>query len=512
LEIQELTALEIGELIKTKKISCIEAAKVFLEAAKRDFEKPKSDETKLNAFTEIYEKTALSAAENAQKRIDNGEHTSPLAGVPIVIKDNICTAEGYTTAASKMLQGFRSTFDAGVIEKIKDAGIVITGKTNLDEFALGSSTENSCYGTVRNPWEMSHVPGGSSGGSTAAVAAGLAPLALGSDTGGSGRVPCGFCNLTGIKPTYGSVSRYGLIACAPSLDQVGPIALDARDCAAALSVISGNDKRDSTSATGTPFDFSDMFSKKTLENKMTGLKIGIPKEHFEHPLLKETVKTRVLQATETMRSLGAEIVEIKMPLFEYTMPAYLIIACAEICSSFARFDGVKYGYRSPNAKTLEEVYSKSRGEGFGDEVKRRILFGYFVLSHGNFEKYFRQAQRVRGMIQKEYDNALENLDHILTPASFTTAYSIGERADNPLDMYQSNSYTASQNLTGLPGAVAPCGFSDEGMPIGMQLIGKKYSDGLLLDTIARYQAVTDHHKKRPAQNSGSQNRRSEEKR
>jgi len=493
-EIRDLSALELGSLIKEKKISSPEAVKTYIAAAKQDFEKPRDDETKINAFTEILEESALSAAEAVQKRIDKGETVSPLAGVPVAIKDNICDTDGTTTAASKILEGFRSPFDAYAVEKLKAAGAVIIGRTNMDEFAMGSTTENSCYGIARNPWNHNRTPGGSSGGSAAAVAAGFAPCSLGSDTGGSVRQPCGFCNLTGLKPTYGSVSRYGLVAHASSLEQIGPIARNARDLAAMLSVISGRDERDSTSYIKEPFDACGILHGDP-GGRLDGLAIGIPKSYFEFPGLNKEVRARVLGAAETFRSLGAEIREIELPLLEYALPVYLIIACAEAASNLARYDGVKYGYRSPGAKTIEEVYSKTRGEGFGDEVKRRILFGYFVLSSENYETYYKKALKARRMIKTAYDRALESCDLLLAPVSPATAYETGFRAEDPMEFYQGDIFTASLNLTGLPGAAAPCGFDEKGMPVGMQIVGKAFGDGLILDTIAKYQKATDHHKK-----------------
>jgi aspartyl-tRNA(Asn)/glutamyl-tRNA(Gln) amidotransferase subunit A len=488
LSIRELTALELGDLIKKKKLSSTEAAKAFLDAAKQDLGKSSSDKSKINAFTEIYEESALAAAKAAEERIEKGETLSPIAGVPIVIKDNICSTEGHTTAASKILGGFRSPFDADAVERLRKAGAVIIGKANMDEFAMGNTTENSYYGFTRNPWNLDCVPGGSSGGSAAAVAAGLAPISLGSDTGGSVRQPCGFCNLTGIKPTYGSVSRYGLIAFASSLDQIGPMALDSRDCATLLSIISGRDERDNTSWNNP--------DKKGI-TPLKGRKIGLPTNYFEMQGLDACIKERVLEAADILKKLGADMIEIKLPLLEYTVPAYLVISRAEACSNLARYDGVKYGYRSKDAKTIEEVYAKSRGEGFGDEVKRRIIFGYHVLSSENFNTSFLQAQKARNMIKKEYDKALEDCDQVLTPVSPVPAYRIGEHTDDPVEMYIGDIYTASLNLAGLPGAAAPCGFDKNGMPVGMQLIGKRFEDELLLDTITGYQKETDYHKKRP---------------
>ena len=487
MSIRDFTALELGDLIRRKDISSVEAAKVYLDAAKED--------KSIGAFTELLEESAIKAAEAAQEKINKGEFLSPLAGVPVAIKDNICTTEGRTTAASKILEGFSSPFDADVTERLKAAGAVIIGKTNLDEFAMGSTNEMSCYGITRNPWDLGRVPGGSSGGSAAAVAAGFAPYALGSDTGGSVRQPCGFCNLTGVKPTYGSVSRYGLIAHASSLDQIGPLAKDARDCAAILSVISGRDERDSTSAMKEPFDFCDMMHGKDQKKR----KIALPKNYFEMKGLDEDVKNHVLEAAETMRGLGAEIIEIEMPLLEYAIPTYLVIACAEACSNMARYDGIEFGQRAAGAKTIEEVYSKTRGEGFGDEVKRRILFGYFSLSSEHFDSYYMKALKVRGMIKRLYDKTLEDCDLILTPVTPTPAFEIGRETDDPVEIYIGDTYTASANLTGLPAAAAPCGFSEKGLPIGMQLIGKAFGEGTILGTIARYQLATDYHKQRPGE-------------
>jgi len=495
MEVRDLTALELGELIKEKKISSPEATKAFLKAAKQDYAKAWGDETKIGAFTELLEESALKAAKAVQKRIDKGEFLSPLAGVPVAIKDNICTTEGTTTAASKILGGFRSPFDADVAERLKDAGAVIIGRTNMDEFAMGSTTENSCYGITRNPWDPGRVPGGSSGGSAAAVAAGYAPYALGSDTGGSIRQPCGFCSLTGVKPTYGSVSRFGLAAHASSLDQIGPLARDARDCAVILSIISGKDERDSTSSMEEPFNFCDTLHGEKSDGRLDGRKIGLPKNYLALPELGGEVRDRVLEAAETLRGLGAEVREIELPLLEYAIPTYLVIACAEAASNMARYDGIKYGYRSPNAETWEEVYSKTRGEGFGSEVKRRILFGYFALSSEQFEAYFMKAQKVRGMIKRAFGKALEGCDLILSPVSPATAFEIGRQASGPVEIYIGDIYTASVNLTGLPGVAAPCGFDSFGMPVGMQLIGKVFDDGLLLDTLARFQQATDFHKK-----------------
>ena len=493
MDIRELTALELGELIRNKKISSPEAAKAFLKAAGRDYDKSWGDETKIGAYTELLEESAIKSAKEVQKKIDGGEFLSPLAGVPVAIKDNICTIEGATTAASKILGGFKSPFDAGAVEKLKQAGAVVIGRTNMDEFAMGSTTENSCYGPSRNPWDLSLIPGGSSGGSAAAVSAGYAPYALGSDTGGSIRQPCGYCNLTGVKPTYGSVSRFGLAAYASSLDQIGPVAKDARDCAVILSVISGKDERDSTASMNEPFNFCDILHGKEKKE----LTIGLPKNYLALPELNSEVKDRILKAAETLQGLGYKVKEIELPMLEYAIPTYLVIACAEAASNMARYDGIEYGYRSPNAHTWEEVYSKTRGEGFGAEVKRRVLFGYFVLSSGQFDNYYRKALKARALIKRAFDKALAECDLILSPVSPDAPCEVGLQTEDPVEIYIGDIYTASANLTGLPGAAAPCGFDSAGLPVGMQLTGKAFDDGLLLGTIARFQQVTDYHKKIP---------------
>ena len=497
MDIRKSTALEIGSLIKEKKISSTEVAKAYIEAIKSDLSKSGEDSTKINAFTSVLEETAIASAEEIQKKLDNGEKISPLAGVPVAIKDNICTTEGETSASSKILEGYSSPYDATVVEKLRDAGAVILGKANMDEFAMGGSTETSYLGITRNPWDLSRVPGGSSGGSAAAVAGELAPYALGSDTGGSIRQPCSFCNLTGIKPTYGSVSRYGLLAYGSSLDQVGPLAKNAEDCAVILSVISGKDERDSTSVIDNPFNVCSTLHREKNDNSLSGRKIGVPTNYFAMPGMGADVKEKVLKAVDTMKGLGAEIVEFDLPLIDYAVPTYLIIACAEASSNLSRYDGIKYGYRSPNTKTINDAYYLSRSEGFGTEVKRRIILGSFVLSSGYFDAYYKKALKVRGMIKSAFDEALNKCDIILAPVCPTVAYEIGGQIKDPLAMYLGDIFTTSANLTGLPAVAAPCGFGEGNMPIGMQLIGKPYSDGMLLDTVARFQSITDYHLQRP---------------
>jgi len=484
-EIRRLTALELGEKIKRREIGCAEAVKDYLEAIK-------TEDRAFHAYITVMEEEAYRQAEEIQKRIDRGESLSPLAGVPVAVKDNICTKDARTTAGSKMLADFVPPYDATVVEKLRQAGTVIIGKANLDEFAMGGSTETSYYGITRNPWDTERVPGGSSGGSAAAVAAGLAAFALGSDTGGSIRQPCAFCNLTGIKPTYGSVSRYGLMAYASSLDQIGTIGKNVRDCAAALSVISGYDDKDSTSVMQTPFDFSGSFPGDAAVSgrRLTGLKIGLPQNYFDGGISND-VKSAVLEAAKTFQALGADVEEFELPASEYAVPAYYIIACAEASSNLSRYDGVKYGYRSEQAKDLTEIFFRSRSEGFGKEVKRRIMLGSFVLSSGYFDAYYKKALQVRGLIKAGYDKALQKYDMILSPVTPTTAYPVGSQIEDPLTMYMADVYTVSVNLSGLPAVALPCGFGRAGMPVGMQLIGTAFSEALLAGAADVYQQHSD---------------------
>ncbi|MDR0853540.1 MAG: Asp-tRNA(Asn)/Glu-tRNA(Gln) amidotransferase subunit GatA [Clostridiales Family XIII bacterium] len=498
MDIRGLTGFELGKLIREKKISSPEATKVFLAAAKADFEKPTGDPTKINAFVSINEEEALAAAAAVQKKIDAGENLSPLAGVPMAVKDCICTTEGTTTAASKILEGYRSPYDATVTKKLKDAGAVILGKANMDEFAMGGSTETSYYGITRNPWDLSRVPGGSSGGSAAAVAAGFSPYAIGSDTGGSIRQPASFCNLTGVKPTYGSISRYGLLAYGSSLDQIGPLAKDARDCAAILSIISGPDKNDSTSVIDKPFEFEDLIAGKTDRKDLKDLKIGVPENYFDMPGMSDDVRYFVKSAAEAFKMTGATVERFELPMIDYAVPTYLIIACAEASSNLSRYDGVKYGYRSADAENIHDVYYMSRNEGFGTEVKRRIILGSFVLSSGYFDAYYKKALQVRGLIKKTFDEALEKYDVLLAPVCPTPAYEIGGQIKDPLAMYLGDIFTTSVNLTGLPAVAAPCGFGENQLPIGMQLIGRAFSEKTLLTLVKNYQdfAPSPYHKER----------------
>jgi aspartyl-tRNA(Asn)/glutamyl-tRNA(Gln) amidotransferase subunit A len=497
--IRDLTALGIGEKIKKREISCTEAAQSYLEAIQQDAKAARNGGPAVNAYISVQEETALRQAAAVQRKIDGGETLSLLAGVPVAVKDNICAKGIGTTAASKMLASFVPPYSATVIEKLRKAGAVIIGKTNLDEFAMGGSTETSYYGTTRNPWDTDRVPGGSSGGSAAAVAAKLAPYALGSDTGGSIRQPCAFCNLTGIKPTYGSVSRYGLMAYASSLDQIGTMGRDVRDCAAALAIISGRDPKDSTSVMDRPFDFSDITaaaSERNPSGAANSLRIGVPRNYFDAGL-SDQVKAPVMSAAKTFEALGARVDEFEIPMIEYAVPAYYIVACAEASSNLSRYDGIKYGFRSENATDILEVFYRSRSEGFGTEVKRRIMLGSFVLSSGYFDAYYKKALQVRGLIKRSFDEAFRAYDIILSPVSPTTAYRIGEQIDDPLAMYMADIYTVSVNLAGLPAVALPCGFADDGMPVGMQLIGKAFSEPVLARAAAAYQAATDCHLKTP---------------
>jgi aspartyl-tRNA(Asn)/glutamyl-tRNA(Gln) amidotransferase subunit A len=478
-----MSALDIGNLIRERKLSSPEATRVFVSAALADAGKAPSDETKINAFINVDEEGAMRRAAEVQRMIDAGETPSPLAGVPMAMKDLICTKGDVTTAGSKILDGFRPPYDATVAEKLKDAGAVMIGKANMDEFAMGSSNETSYFGVCRNPVDTSRVPGGSSGGSAAAVAAGFAPYATGSDTGGSIRQPCSFCGVTGVKPTYGSVSRYGLMAFASSLDQIGPIARTARDCAVALSVISGPDPRDSTSVLPEQFDVCKAIRG---EYDMSAMKIGLPRNYFAEGLA-DDVGDAVRGAAKRFEELGAAVEEFDLPLIEYAVPVYLIVACAEASSNLSRYDGVKYGYRSPNARDIYGEYYVTRSEGFGAEVKRRVMLGSFVLSSGHFDAYYKKALKVRGLIKAEFDRAFDKYDFILSPVCPTVAFRVGEQIGDPLAMYLGDIYTVSVNLIGAPSVALPCGTGEGGMPVGMQLIGRNFSDPVLLGAAIEYQ-------------------------
>ena len=460
--ISELTALELGKEIKEKQISVREAVQASLERIHKY-------EDTVHAYVTLTEEAALAQAEEIQKQIDDGTLTGPLAGVPMAIKDNICTEGIETTCSSKILENFVPTFTSEAVLNLEKAGAVIIGKTNMDEFAMGSTTETSYYGVTRNPWNLEHVPGGSSGGSCAAVAAGECAYALGSDTGGSIRQPSSFCGVTGIKPTYGTVSRYGLIAYGSSLDQIGPIAKDVTDCAAILETIASHDVKDSTSVER-EYDFT-----SALVDDVKGMKIGIPRDYFGDGLSAD-VKEQILNAVKVLEEKGAVVEEFDLSLVKYAIPAYYIIADAEASSNLARFDGVKYGYRTEEYEGLHNMYKKTRSEGFGAEVKRRIMLGSFVLSSGYYDAYYLKALRTKALIKQAFDKAFAKYDMIVAPAAPTTAPELGKSLSDPMKMYLSDIYTISVNLAGLPGISIPVGKDSKGLPVGMQLIGDCFQE------------------------------------
>lgn len=468
MNLMDLTAVELGKKIKSGETSAVEAAKESIANINRL-------ESDINAFvTVLDEKKILETAENVQKRIEAGELTGPLAGVPVAIKDNMCTKGVLTTCSSKILSNFVPPYTATAVENLENAGSVMVGKTNMDEFAMGSTTETSFYGVTANPWDTTKVPGGSSGGSAAAVAANEVPFALGSDTGGSIRQPSSYCGVTGMKPTYGTVSRYGLIAYGSSLDQIGPIAKDVADVAAVLETIASHDRKDSTSVKRQNTEFT-----KMLDGGVKGLKIGIPRDYFSEGLNSE-VRDAVLNAAEVLRSLGAEVEEFDLSLVDYAIPAYYVIASAEASSNLARFDGVKYGYRTPEYEELHEMYKKTRTEGFGSEVKRRIMLGSFVLSSGYYDAYYIKALKTKALIKQAFNRAFSKYDCILGPVAPTTAPKTGSSLSDPISMYLGDIYTISANLAGLPGISLPCGFDKDGMPIGMQLLGDCFAEDKIL--------------------------------
>ena len=463
MSVLDLTAVELGKKIKAREITVVDAVKASLEQIKKL-------EPVVHAYVTVDEEGALKKAEEVQKLIDDGTLTGPLAGVPVAIKDNMCTKDLLTTCSSKILYNFVPTFSAEAVINLEKAGAVILGKTNMDEFAMGSTTETSAYGVTRNPWDPEHVPGGSSGGSCAAVAAEECFFALGSDTGGSIRQPSSFCGVTGIKPTYGTVSRYGLIAYGSSLDQIGPIARDVTDCATILEAISSYDKKDSTSIPREDMDFT-----SALVDDVKGMRIGIPRDYLGEGL-DEEVKEAILKAAKVLEDKGAIVEEFDLGLVKYAIPAYYVIASAEASSNLSRFDGVKYGLRAKEYEGLHEMYKKSRSEGFGEEVKRRIMLGSFVLSSGYYDAYYLKALRTKALIKKEFDKAFEKYDVILGPAAPSTAPKLGESLSDPLKMYLGDIYTISVNLAGLPGMTVPCGKDSAGLPIGLQLIGDCFQE------------------------------------
>ena len=466
MDIVKCTAVELGRKIKDKELTAVEATQAVLDRID-------SVENTVHAYVTVDREGALKKAAEIQKKIDDGELTGPLAGVPVAIKDNMCTEGMLTTCSSKILYNFVPTFTAEAVKNLEAAGAVIIGKTNMDEFAMGSTTETSAYGVTRNPWNPEHVPGGSSGGSCAAVAAGECFYALGSDTGGSIRQPSSFCGVTGIKPTYGTVSRYGLIAYGSSLDQIGPVAKDVTDCATILEIIASHDLKDSTSVERET-NFTD-----ALVDDVKGMRIGIPRDYLGEGLDPE-VKEAILAAAKVLEAKGAVVEEFDLSLVEYAIPAYYVIASAEASSNLSRFDGVKYGYRSEEYEGLHNMYKKSRSEGFGPEVKRRIMLGSFVLSSGYYDAYYLKALRTKALIKKAFDDAFAKYDVILGPASPYTAPKLGESLSDPIQMYLGDIYTISVNLAGLPGMTVPCGMDSKGLPIGLQLIGDCFKENNII--------------------------------
>lgn len=467
MNITEMTAMELGRRIKKKEISVMEAAQASLEQIEKL-------DGELNCYVTVDKEYVRKKAEDIQKKIEEGELTGPLAGVPAAIKDNMCTKGLLTTCSSRMLNNFKPVYTSQAVLNLEKAGVVVLGKTNMDEFAMGSTTETSYFGATKNPWNQEHVPGGSSGGSCAAVAAEECCFALGSDTGGSIRQPSSFCGVTGLKPTYGTVSRYGLIAYGSSLDQIGPVAKNVEDCAAILQAIASHDPKDSTSVKRDRYDFTE-----ALRDDVAGMRIGIPKDYFGEGLDSE-VKSAVLKGADVLRSKGAIVEEFELSLVEYAIPAYYVIASAEASSNLARFEGVKYGYRTEEYAGLHNMYKKTRSEGFGAEVKRRIMLGSFVLSSGYYDAYYLKALRTKALIKKAFDQAFQKYDVILGPAAPTTAPKLGESLSDPIKMYLGDIYTISVNLAGLPGISVPCGTDSKGLPIGMQLIGDCFKENQII--------------------------------
>ncbi len=477
MNITDLTVHELKDKLSKKELTISEINKAYID---RINEKEKD----LDTFMTLLTDEALEKAKKIEEKIENGDITSSLAGIPIGIKDNICTKGIKTTCSSKMLENFIAPYDATVMEKINSQNMIPLGKLNMDEFAMGSSTENSAFKKTRNPWNLNKVPGGSSGGSASAVAAGMVPWALGSDTGGSVRQPASLCGIVGLKPTYGLISRYGLIAYASSLDQIGTFTKDVEDCAMLLNVISGKDEKDTTSV-----DIGEKDYTKALKNDVKGLRIGVPKEYFAEGINPE-VKEKVENAIEEYKKMGAVVEECSLPIAEYTLATYYIISCAEASSNLGRFDGIRYGYRANNYSNLRELFVNSRTEGFGAEVKRRIILGTYVLSSGYYDAYYKKAQQVRTLIKNEFNKVFEKYDILIIPTSPVTAFGIGEKSDNPLEMYMADICTVPINVAGVPAISIPCGVDKEGLPIGMQIIGKHFSEETILNAAYTYEQKT----------------------
>jgi aspartyl-tRNA(Asn)/glutamyl-tRNA(Gln) amidotransferase subunit A len=474
------TLVQLKDALAGKKLSAVEAVSAYLERIGQY-------DGVIHAFNELYGDYAMQRA----AQVDAGQITGKLAGVPIAIKDNLCTPYGHTTCSSKMLANFKAPYMATAVQKLEDEGAIILGKTNLDEFAMGSSTENSAFGMTKNPWDTTRVPGGSSGGSAASMAADFAAASLGSDTGGSIRQPAALCGVCGLKPTYGKISRYGLIAFASSLDQIGPFTRSVEDAALLMDVMCGHDPKDSTSANIAPADHS-LQLHKPVEN----LRIGIAKQYMSDAN-EPAVAKAVANAIEVYKSMGATIVEVDLPHTEYGIPVYYIVATAEASSNLARYDGVHYGHRTANPKDLYDLYAASRAEGFGDEVKRRIMLGTYALCSGYYDAYYNRALKVRRLIKQDFDKAYEQCDAILCPTTTGVAFKAGDKTDDPLAMYLNDVYTVNANLAGIPGMTIPAGLSDEGLPVSIQLYGNVYEDAKLLRIAQMFQAATDFHQLRP---------------
>ena len=472
-DITSLTAWELKEKLDNNELTAEEITNAYADRIKEK-------EPEVQAFVT----TTIESAIQKSKEIDKNREKGTLEGIPIGIKDNICTKNVLTTCSSKMLENFVSPYDATVMEKINKEELPMLGKLNMDEFAMGSSTENSAIKITHNPWNLNKVPGGSSGGSAAAVAADMVPWALGSDTGGSIREPAAFCGVVGLKPTYGLVSRYGLVAFASSLDQIGPITKDVRDSAMLLNIITGHDEKDSTSYDRPKEDYV-----AALKNDVKGLRIGVPKEFFGEGI-QDDVKEQLQNAIETYKQLGAKVEECSLDIAEYALATYYIIACAEASSNLGRFDGIRYGYRAKDFTNLKELYRKSRTEAFGEEVKRRIILGTYVLSSGYYDAYYKKAQQVRTLVMNEFNKAFKKYDIIVTPVSPTTAFKLGERLTNPMEMYLADICTVSVNIAGLPGMSIPCGVDSQGLPIGMQLIGNKFCEETIIKAAYAYEQET----------------------
>lgn len=484
MELHELTIAQAQEKLAKKEVSSRELTQACLDRT------GKTDD-QLNCYLTVTTEGALAKAGEVDERRAKGESLPPLAGIPMALKDIFVTKDIPTTCSSRMLENFIPPYDGTAVKKLIAQDYVLLGKLNMDEFAMGSSTETSYFKKTKNPWNPEYIPGGSSGGSASAVAAGQCLGSLGTDTGGSIRQPASLCGIVGIKPTYGRVSRYGVVAFASSLDQVGPMTKDVRDAAILLNVISGHDPLDSTSVDRAVPDYT-----QSLKTEAKGLKIGVPKEYFIEGLDAE-VKQALDAALEQYRGLGAEIIEVSLPHTKYAVPTYYILAPAEASSNLARYDGVRFGYRSPDAKNLTDLYKKSRSQGFGAEVKRRIMLGTYVLSAGYYDAYYLKAQKVRTLIRRDFESAFEKVDVLLTPTSPTPAFKIGEKTDDPLKMYLSDIFTINVNLAGLPGMSLPCGMSSQGLPIGMQLISGYFQEEKIFHAAYAYEQATEWHRKRP---------------